>query len=314
MSFKPESSGNTSGAKFEDTSKLPTPRAGSRKARISLIVDLGKQNREDYEDPVTKEVRAQKPAHQVAVFADLVADVVDYGGKIGKAQYRLMLNKQFMGQVQGVNFQASPPKDAKGNTVAGKPWCLHPANLLAKLFKAVGKAELANDDRNNPNSMDINLLLNEPVMCQVEVKETEGKKEDADGNKIVYKNVNFKGVSEIPEDDDGAKIAVAALTQKARCITFSNATADDIQYIRANLIAQIKLANNYAGSQMQKAIEAYEAANGGAKAAAKGSDDDEGDEEEEKPAAKPAAAKKPAAPKKPSPPVGFDDLDDDIPF
>ena len=304
MAFKPSAANksNASGPR-EDTSKFPTPRAGSRKARVSLIIDLGKQERDDFEDPITKELKPQKPCQQVVVFADLVADVVDYGGPIGKAQYRLMLNKAFMGEVQGVNFTTVAPKDAKGNYLEGKPWQLHPQNLLTKLAKAVGVPQIINEG--HEDSLDISLLLDRPFMAQVEVKETPGKKDDAEGNKIIYKNVNFRGASEVMEDDDGNQIEVAELKQKPLCITFDNAKKENIQFIRANLLAKIKLALDYSGSQMQKAIEAYEADKGGSP----GVDDGDEDEAPAKPAAK-AAPKKPTAPKKPIPPVGDDEFDD----
>lgn len=315
MSFKPSASNNSNASgPREDTSKFPVPRAGSRKARVSLIIDLGTQNREDFEDPITKVMKTQGPKQQVVVFADLVADVVDYGPTIGKAQYRLLLNKAFMGEVQGINFGVVPPKDAKGNTMEGKPYCMHPQNLLTKLAKAVGKTEIINEG--HESSLDISLLLGQPFMAQVEVKETEGKKKDADGNSVMYKNVTFRGASEIGEDDDGQKLAIAELTAKPLCITFDNAKKSDIKFIRANLIAKIKLANNYAKSQMKVAIEAHEAENGGGKAAeaAGGDSGDDGDETPAKAVAKPAMPKKPVAPKKPMPPTGDDDFDSDIPF
>lgn len=301
MAFKPQNANRPQGGDFENTRDLPTPRSGSRKARIALIVDLGVQEREDFEDPNTGEFKPQKPCQQVAVFADLVADTVDYGGKIGKQHYRMALNKSFMGKVVGINFAATPPKDAKGNTINGKPWGLHPANVLSKIAKAVGKPEVI-------ESMDISELLDEAFMCQVEVKETPDKngKKDKDGELIVYKNVNFKGAAPIPEDDDGEPLPVADLNVKALCITFDDAKAADIQYIRAGLIKQIKLANNYAGSQMQKAIEAYEATLGG----------DAGEEEEQEapaPKAKPAA-KAPAKPKAKPASAPQETEEEDVPF
>jgi hypothetical protein len=309
MAFKPKNAGKSSSSNgnFEDTRNFPVPKGGPRKARVSLIIDLGEQNREDFEDPKTKELKPQKPAHQVAIFADLVSDVVDYGSNVGKQQYRLMLNKSFQGVVQGINFQAVPPRDANGDMIEGKKWGLHPANLLTKLAKAVDLERVTIDD--GPDGMDISLLLNQPFMAQVEVKETEGKKKDANGDPIIYKNVHFKGASPVPmvEDDDGneAPMPVAKLTQPARCITFDDATVEDIQFIRGNLLTMIKNANDYAGSQMQKAIEEFESKGKGGKKAA-----DEGDEEEEAPA-KPAAKtpKKPTAPKKPVP---QDDDDEDV--
>lgn len=308
MAFKPKDSGNRgNGGNFEDTRNLPVPRAGSRKARVSLIVDLGVQEREDFEDPNTGEVKPQKPCQQIAAFADLVADRVDYGGNIGKQQYRLMLNKSFMGEIQGVNFQCVPPTDAKGKRIDGKPWGFHPANLLTKLAKAVGREDIAVDDPKGKHSLDISQLLNLPFMAQVEVKETESKdKKDDEGNPIVYKNVNFKGATSVPEDDDGNPIEVAELDAEPLCITFDDAKPEHIKFIRAGLLKKIKLAKNYAGSQMEKAIQAFEAEDGG----------DEQGEQEDKPAEKEkpkATAKKPAATKKPAP-APAEEEDSDLPF
>ena len=303
MTFKPANASRPQGGDFENTANYPTPRAGSRKARLSLIVDMGTQEREPFEE-ADGSLKEQKPCQQVAVFADLVADTVDYGGDIGKQHYRLLLNKSFQGKIQGVNFVATPPKDAKGNLIQGKPWGFHPANLLTKIAKAVGREEVV-------ESMDVEQLLDLPFMASVEVKQTEAKdgKKDKDGNVIVYKNVNFKGAAQVPEDDDGNPIEVAPLNCEAKCITFDNATKDDIKFIRAGLRKQIKLALNYAGSAMQKAIEAFEAENGG------GSNDSAEPAKapaQDKAAAKAAAAK--ASKSKPKQEPAADDMDDDVPF
>lgn len=301
MAFKPMKSGKSSG-NFEDRN-YPTPKAGSRKARVSLIVDLGIQVREDFEDPNTKELKPQKPCQQVVVFADLVADVVDYGGKVGKAQYRLLLNKSYGGEVYGVNFTSTPPRDKAGKMIEGKEWGFHPANLLTKLAKAVGKPGII-------TSMDIEELLDMPFMADVEITEKESEKEDKDGNPIIHKYVNFKGASKVPLDDDDNPVEIKELTTKARCITFDNATVDDIQFLRGNIIKMIKLAENYAGSKMQKAIEAFEAK---ADSHDGDQDDDSGDDEPSAPVktpAKTAPAKKVAKKVEPDP---FED-DSDIPF
>lgn len=306
MSFKPKNANATGGAGNGQSYNFPVPKSGSRRARVSLIVDLGIQEREPFNAGKPDE-KPQKPCQQVAVFADLVADTVDYGGDIGKAHYRLMLNGSFGGVLKGVNFTASPPKDADGNTIPNKPWGFHPQNLLTKLAKAVGKPEVI-------ESMDISELLNEQFMADVEVTEKDSGKLDKDGEPIIYRNVNFKTAAKVPavptgeQDDNGDDIEAvpefAKLKTEAKCITFSNATMDDIKFIRANLIKQIKLAQDYAGSEMQKAIEAYEAENGA------GKDDSDDGKEAAKPAAKPAPKK--AAPAKK--PVVQDTPDDDIPF
>lgn len=303
MTFVPKKQPNT-GGDYEDRN-FPTPKPGSRKARVSLIIDLGEQNRKDFENP-DGTTKPQKPCQQVAVFADLVADVVDYGGTVGKQQYRMLLNKTFSGVTEGVNFQAVPPKDAEGNIIAGKPWTLHPANVLTKLAKATEQLDVI-------ESLDISKLLNLPFMADIEVKETPARndKKDKDGNPIIYKNVNFKGAAKVPmvEDEDGneAPMKVAALKEPARCITFDTATVDDIQYIRKNLIKIIKLANDYSGSNMQKAIEAFEAKTGNVNTSNEAEDESE---------EAPTKVEKPkAVPKKPLKPVApvIEDMDD-VPF
>lgn len=308
MAFKPKAQTDRPQREFEPRVYV-TPRAGLRKGRVSLIVDLGEQEREEYEDPKTKEKRQPGPCQQVAVFLDLTHDVVDYGGQIGKAPYRIPLNHSFMGEWQGINFAPTPQRDPDGNilkTPDGKwlPRILPPASPLTKLCIAAGRKDITID--NNKNAFDLEQLLNAPVMVTVEVKETPDKngKKDKDGNLIVYKNVNLKGMAPVPEDDDGNPQEVNALHLPARAITFENATKEDIKFIRAGLIKKIKMALNYAGSAMQRAIEAFEAESA--------EESDETDEPAAAPA--PAPAPKPAAKPKANKPKPADDDEQDVPF
>lgn len=311
--FVPAYTGNGGNSNFEPRI-YPVPKAGARRARVSLIVDIGIQNREDsYKTPDGKLCNEdtpgaigtpQKPSPQVIVFADLVNDNVDYGGDIGKAQYRLMLNGSFAGVIKGINHAKTPPMDAKGKKIEGGVWALHPQNLLTKLAKACGREDVI-------ESAAINRLLNHQFMAQVDVKETMSGKFDKDGNEIVYKNVNFKGASQVAAvetgeyDSNGNAIEeipeFAPLKAKPLCITFANAKEENIQFIRPNIRKMIKLANNYAGSNMQKAMEAFEAKQAAA-------NDDAEDAPAEKPEAKPAPLPTP----KPAP--NFADMDDDVPF
>lgn len=287
MSFKPDNaktftSNNTNNA----PRNFPTPRAGSRPGRVSLIVDLGIQEREP--DDKGNE---RKPCRQLALFVDLMKDIVDYGGEIGKQPYRLMINKSFKGDIQGINFLATPPKDAEGNIVQGGKWGLHPASPLTKLAKACGRPEVVHE-------MVADKLLDASVRCIVEVKETEDKngKKDSEGNVIVYKNVNFKGFTELVENDDGDLETVPTLTHQPRCVTFNNATVEDVKWLRKDIVAKIKKATNYEGSAIQKAIDAFE----------QGGSDEEVSPAEVKPVVKKEVQQKVAAP--------VADLEDDVPF
>lgn len=310
MAFKPAQTQRAQGGDFEYRER-PVPRAGSRKARVSLIIDLGTQEREPFEES-DGSLKEQKPCQQVAVFADLVADKVDYGGEIGVQQYRLGVNKEFRGEVQGINFTAVPQKDAAGNILKdanGKhlPYVLHPASPLSKIAKAAGREDII-------KSMDIEGLLNLPFMATVEVKVTEDKngKLDKNGKIIVYKNVNFKGAAQVPEDDDGNPLPVPELSQPARCITFSTATKDDITFIRAGLRRKIKTALNYSGSAMQKAIEAWEEEHGVESQPEEKQAEDKPTKPATPPAKKTAQKTAPKAAEKPE--TAFDDMDDDVPF
>lgn len=257
MAFKPKTgTAGKSNFKRDPNAKFPVPKAGNRPARVSLIVDLGNQNRKDYEDPNTKEVKPQKPADQIAIFLDLTSDVVDYGGEIGNQPYRLMLNKSFAGEIDGINFGVGPVRDATGQEIKGRPWNYHPMSIITKLAKAT-KTETILDGSN----LDLEQLLDKPLMATVEVKRTEdknGKIDDATGKVRVYENVNFRGVSEVPEMPDGSLFPVPECAIKPRVITFDTAQAEDIKYIRRDVLAKIKEANNYQGSQMQRAIMEYE--------------------------------------------------------
>lgn len=258
MAFKPQGGKEfTQRPSNEPKYNFPIPSDGNQDARISLIVDLGEQNQEDGKDEKTGETFSRKPSHQVAVFADLVDEVVDYGGDIGEAQYRLMLNKSFKGDVQGINFTAVPYKDGDGNTIkTNKPWTFHPQNLLTKLAKATGNEVILGG--NYEDNMNIEKLLGCPLMINVEVKQTESDKKDDNGNPIVYTNVRAAGYSPIPKKK-GVQLEVSELTAEPKCITFDNATVEDVKVLRYAIRKKIKLANNYAGSQMQQAIEEYEA-------------------------------------------------------
>ena len=108
---KPAGFSGNGGSGSGEPRNYPVPKGGSRPARVSLIIDIGTQIRDDsYKtadgkmcnfDTAGAIATAQKPAKQVVVFADLVNDVVDYGNEIGKQQYRLLLNGSFSGVLKG---------------------------------------------------------------------------------------------------------------------------------------------------------------------------------------------------------------------
>lgn len=284
--------------------KFPVPNSGNQAARISLIVDLGTQDREDFEDKNTGETKPQKPVQQVVVFADLVDEIVDYGGDIGEKQYRLMLNKNFKGDIQGVAFTAVPPRDADGNMIEGKIWTFHPQNLLTKLAKASGNDHIlgVNEDDN----MDISALLGAAIYADVEVKETEAKKKDADGKAKIYHNVNFKGASKVPMNK-GKPLEVEELSVEPLIINHNNVTEETLILIRGKILAMMKLAPEYSGSKLEELLKSKGEGDVPAKT---GKAIEAPAEQEEPKAEKKAAGKKNTKPAEQTPA----DEDPDIPF
>ena len=251
-------------------------KGGSRPARVSLIVDLGVQERdafeEEYQETNPKHIKGlseqgavlaevdgktviqipQKPQPQVAVFVDLTSDVVDYGGEIGKQPYRLLLNKSFMGDVAGIGFAGCYSFDKAGQILKDKGFTFHSNSLLTKLAKATKQSQIVAGS--GVDNMDVSQLLGQPLMVTVDKTET------TDGK--VY--LNFKGCSEVPmipsdpSDPDSKEImmTVKPLTSPALTITFDSAKEEDKKWLRGDLVKKIKAANNYQGSAIQKVIEA----------------------------------------------------------
>lgn len=278
MSFKPKmpqgGSGNGAGAgnPIAGAKNFPVPKSGLRPARIFSIIDVGNQNRPDFEEKDGTK-KPQQPCDQLVIIAHLVNDEGDYGGTIGVQPISIMLNKNFKGDITGINFTTVPAKDGSGKVLWDQPQTFHPASMLTKLAKATGTEEII--VMTGDAGGDVSRLLGKALMIEVEVKETVAKngKVDKDGNPVVYKNVNFKGVSKVPPvfDEDGNEkpMNVKPLKLKPRCITFDGATEEDIGFIRRDVLRMIKLANNYAGSAMEAAIQAYEAKHGSVGEAAK---------------------------------------------
>ena len=278
MSFKPanQNEGVSNAPQVDWTAIAKQVKGGSRPARVSLIVDLGTQRRENFEEDYkadnAKHIKAlaelgatvsevdgkqvisipQKPQPQVAVFVDLTSDVVDYGNEIGKQPYRLMVNKSFMGNVEGIGFAGTYSFDNKGNVLKDKGYTFHSNSVLTKLANATGQKQIvAGSGKDN---MDVSQLLGHPVMISIDKTETsEGK---------VY--LNYKGCSSVPmvpsdpSDPDSEEVLmnVKPLTNEAIVITFDNITAENKKFLRGDIVKKIKSALNYEGSVMQQVLEA----------------------------------------------------------
>jgi hypothetical protein len=257
MAYKPQQNNqserkqNTGIAPNGVAYKYPVPEGGNQAARISLIVNIGTQKR-FYEDKDTGEITEKKPAQQVVVFADLVDQVVDYGGDIGEKQYRLMLNNSFKGDVKGVDFIGMPPRDADGNIISGREWTFHPTSLLTKIAKATGCDNILGVDRDN--NMDIYQLLGKAFYADVQVNRTDSGKKNDKGEPIIYNNVNFKGASKLPMVK-GKPLEVEDLQVEPLILDHNNVTEQTVVYLRGKVLQMMKLAPEYQGSKLQKLVE-----------------------------------------------------------
>lgn len=222
---------------------FPIPEEGSQLGVVNLIVDMGVQEREDFEDPQTGETKSREPVNQFAVFFDLPESIVDYGGKIGEKPYRLRAFHNFKGNVVGWSFAACPPMDTSGKFLKDGMRTFHPNSPFRKLAKATGNTQIFTTVEDN---MDIRQLLGS--MCLVDVELKEWSKGDKSGT-----DVKYRGVSKL-KDSYIEKIFPEGLPemQKPRIITFENVGSDDVKFIHRDVIESIKQASNYEGSVIQQ--------------------------------------------------------------
>lgn len=270
MSFKPaqtESSGSEGGYEKIDYNALNMQvKGGNRPARIGLIVDLGVQNREDLEmeykpdehkdlTPFERDGKQyvtipRKPAQEIAMFADLTSDVVDYGD-IGKQSYRLLMNKSYMGNIQGISFSGCYSFDKQGQILKDKGFTFHSNSIITKTAKATCQEQIISGS--GDDNMDVAQLLGKPLMVQVD-------KTEKDGGKCY---INFKGVAQVPmipsdpsdPDSEEVMMTIKEATQPAMLITFDTINEENKKYLNGMVVNKIKQATNYVGSKMQEVLE-----------------------------------------------------------
>jgi hypothetical protein len=303
MAFKPKSVNENTGSTIDYNAINQNVKGGSRPSRVSLIVDLGTQEREpfteDYkETPAQEEAikdgvgwvdevddkkvffKEQAPNDQIAVFVDLTSDVVDHGEDIGKQPYRLMVNSSFMGDIKGISFSGCYSFDKDGSILKDKGFTFHSNSVLTKLANATKQTQIVSGS--GDDNMDVTQLLDKPLMVTV-------KKDERKDNTYI----NYKGCSEVPmvpsdpsdPDSDEVALNVKPLKTKPLVITFDNITPEVVKFLRGDVIKKIKKATNYEGSKMQEVLEAAN------KSKAEKEDDAPSQEENKKKKA-PAKAKK----------------------
>ena len=214
------------------------------------------------------EYGGEREYQELAMFADLTENPVDYGEDIGTKAFRVMLNRRWMGEVNGFQLKKSKPAQKDG------VWTIKGNTKLAELASATGHKDLLECDLEDA---DWSEMLGEAFNITIEKSGDDGQYLNI-GKCVALKKK--KGVLEDVED----------LEQDAILLTFDDVTVEELElaHIRGDIIKKIKKASDYKGSQMQKAVEEFEARQKAkAKPASKDSDDaDEDEDEEEKPARK----------------------------
>lgn len=186
------------------------------------------------------QIRQPKDRQEIAVFADLPGTIVDYGSAVGKKPFRTCLNKSYKGEIRGLGLAVVPPQKQGG------VWTFAPNSMLTELAK-VTKQTTITDGTSKTDTNNIGLILGKSLM--VDIQKT------VDGDKVY---VNVKGISSVP---NALAKTIDYTVVNPVGISFDNVTAELLKEagVRGNIIKKIKEANNYQGSQMQKAIEALEA-------------------------------------------------------
>lgn len=271
MSFnlKPQQQSGNSESSVDYAAIAEQVEDGPNGGVISLIVDLGIQDREEAcstdgkktvveteDDAIDLVERAKemtgkdvgytkhddgfevacsiykpKDAQEVAIFADFPDTMVEYGS-LGKMPYRIMLNNSFKGVIKGMVLAAAPPK------TKGGIWTFAGNSILSKLAYATKQTQIVEDGNDN---MNIGLLLGKPLL--VDLRKS--------GNFI-----NAKGFMSLMKGQ-----VVGELPATPVGLSFDGATVEAVEAacLRKAIKDKIKAAKNYSGSAMEKAIEQAEA-------------------------------------------------------
>lgn len=186
------------------------------------------------------EFGGEREYQELAIFADLTENRVDYGGDIGDKPFRIMLNGQWQGEVKGF-----PLKKSKPATEGGK-WTVKSNSKLAELANATRlKEELLGVDL---EEADWSLLAGKALNIPIVKEGDEGQWIKA--GRCVALKVKKGKVEEVEDLDSEALV-----------ISFDDCTVDILREacLRKSIIDKIKKATDYAGSEIESAILALEA-------------------------------------------------------
>lgn len=278
MSFKPKAL-NKPEQSDDNVERKPfvviTPEDGLQAVQVGLLVNLGlhkKQPRfakdsngkreqdEEGKDKIIWPKAGKDLEQKVSAYVDLLTQTHDYGETIGVKNIRLPLHQVTRGVSDGINFVTVAPRSPDGDYIRGKPWLLAPASQWCKIANVtkmedgskVSETMLKADYKNNRLN-DISLLLGKPFMADVEVKTT-----TKDSN--TYVNTKIK--SPVP--------LIKNMTVEPALLPAISISLDDedlleakdeldgackMDLIRLADLRKIVLAEDYEGSEMQKAVQ-----------------------------------------------------------
>jgi len=194
-----------------------------------------------------------KPREEVIYAVDLVDTYVNYkedGTKGDALQYRVWLNQRdFMTkELKGFSTNFAPPK-GKNN----KGWTFSPLSMHSKLAEATGELDIINPQ--SADHGDLSLLLDKPIGIPTTQKHSESNGKEY---------INLKIGAPVRLSKKLLNLGITELDCTPEAIDFETATVEQFENAKPNklVIAKIKKSIDYEGSQMQKALEEWEASKG----------------------------------------------------
>lgn len=250
------------------------PKGGLQAVQVGLLVELGlhpkqpkfaktssgeREKDSEGRDKIIFPSEKNPNNNKIAVYLDLLNQTYDYGGEIGEQTIREPLHGAFYGVSEGINADTIAPRDASGNYIKGRKWCLPPSSKWAELADATTMEDgstvhsvIFNGDYNNNRANDISLLLGKPFLINTQVKKSKS------GDKT-YVNVRFKNPVPLMEGmpvKQATSFPLMIRMDDTDLLTPYEVLRGQrkIDFVRISDARKIVLALNYQGSKMQEAI------------------------------------------------------------
>ena len=181
----------------------------------------------------------EREYQEIAVIADLVDNMVNYGEDIGEKQYRIVLNGYWDKQIKGFPLKKSAPNQKDG------VWTVKSNSKLYELAKSTGCAHLIEVD-----------------LDEADWSEMLGKGFNVVITKSGDKNQYIRAGATTPlKKKKGVVEEIEDLEIEPVLITFDTDDVEELKraFLRHDIIKKIKSATDFAGSPLEKTIEEYEA-------------------------------------------------------